>query len=259
MGNFFSDIFKGTDDSLKMVQVPQSEQAEEARKRLYEKATSRPPEVPLAGVAPPTEMGEERETARATAMEMIQPQELFDLPEVQGILDRTIKEGNLIANRLGRSLQNTGNFTSTTGRDVLGRTVQDVESNLSATLAPFAMQHRQMRANLIPVLEQLGITEEEQKRLYNQDLLNAIYQKEIGELNLESSYTIPLLQSVIENQPEYMSYVKQGKPSILSQVAPIIGMALGGYMMGGAGMAGAAGAAGAAKVGGGNYGNARNY
>jgi hypothetical protein len=219
MGNFFKDLFVGKEDSLKMLPVPQTKEAEEARKLIYQMATSEPPDVPLRQIAGIPEMGEERTLARGTAKEMISQQDIFELPEVQGIISNAIKEGNLLANRIGRSLQLGGNTSSTTGRDVLGRTVSDIESNISASLAPFAESERNRRANLIPVLESIGLTEEERQRGYSQDVLDAIYQKQLTEMGQSMDYIFPLLASTISLQPGYQPMVKSGSPSIMSQMA----------------------------------------
>jgi len=241
-------IFGGGKQEVKFTPIPQSKQAEEARKRLYEMATGEPPSVPRQKVAPLPKMGEERELARETAKEMIQPQDIFSLPEVQGIIQEATVTGNLLTNRLGRMLQAAGSLTATTGRDVLGRAVTDVQKSLASSLAPFAMEERTRRREMIPLLESLGLTEEERERVLSQAELDAIFRQELTESQQLQTFIIPLLQSVIEQQPGVQPMITGGKPGLLSQLAPIIGPVLGAYMMGGCAGAGAGAGGGSYNV-----------
>ena len=117
----------------------------------------------------------------------MQPQDIFSLPEVQGIIQEATKQGNLLANRLGRALQASGNITTSTGRDVLGRTVTEIQKSIASSLAPFAVEERARRTSLIPVLESLGITEEEQRRVTSQAELDALFQQKLTEAGLPQS------------------------------------------------------------------------
>lgn len=240
MGNLFDDLFGGDKEKLSFVTVPQSEGATESRKRLEDLAFGDPPDVPRQQIAPLPEMTEERGLARTTAKELAQPTDFMALPEVQGIIQEARVTGDLLANRLSRMLQSSGNLTSTTGRDVLGRAVTDVQKSLASSLAPFASEERGRRERLIPTLENLGLTEEDRQRAITQAELNALFQQEFAESGQIQNYTIPLLESIINLQPGQQPLITGAKPSILSQAAPIIGMALGGYLAGPAG-AGAGG------------------
>lgn len=185
-----------------------------------------PPEVPLRGVAPVEPMGEEREAARETALDLIKPQDFFALPEVQGILLEAKESGNLLANRLGRMLQASGNITSTTGRDVLGRAVTDVQKKIAASLAPFAAEDRARRERLIPELERLGLTEELREQGFTQAQLDALFEKETIESRQLQEFTIPLLQSIITMQPDIQPIVRGEGTSTFSQLTPLIGETL---------------------------------
>lgn len=207
-------------------QVPETKEAKEARKKLYKLATGEPPEVPLQKIAPLPAMGEERQLARDTAKDMIQQQDIFSLPEVQGIIQEATVRGNLLANRLGRMLQSAGSLTATTGRDVLGRATTDVQKNLAASLAPFAMEERTRRREMIPVLEGLGLTEEERRRITSQAELDALFQQEHEKSKQLETFTIPLLQSIIGLQPDVQPIVTGGQSSTITQMAPIIGPVL---------------------------------
>jgi len=217
-------------------EVPETEEAKKARKRLFELSQGQPPEVPLRKIAPLEPMTEERQVARETAMELVQPQDFLSLPEVQGIIQEATTTGNLLANRLGRMLQSAGALTSTPGRDVLGRAVTDVQKSLSASLAPFASEERARRTSLIPVLEGLGLTEEERKRLYTQAGLEAEYEQDLAESKQLETFTIPLLQSIIGLQPGVQPFITGGTGSTgLEQMSGIIGPLLATALSGGGG------------------------
>jgi hypothetical protein len=199
---FLKDVFGGGDDpELTFKTVPQTPGATESRKRLEELAFGEPPDVPRQKIAPLPARTEERDIARTTAKELIAPQDIFSLPEVQGIIQEARVTGDLLANRLSRMLQASGNLTSTTGRDVLGRAVTDVQKNLAASLAPFASEERRRRTSLIPVLETLGLTEEERERAIGQAEFDALFQQESTESKQLETFIIPLLKSIIELQP----------------------------------------------------------
>lgn len=199
---FLKDVFGGGDDpKLEFRTIPQTPEATEARKRLFQLATGEPPEVPRRGVAPPGPLGPERQLARTTAKELIQPQDISQLPEVQGIILEARQTGDLLANRLSRMLQSAGALTSTPGRDVLGRAVTDVQKSLAASLAPFATEERRRRTGLIPVLEGLGLTEELRAQGFTQAELDALFQQETTESQQLQTFTIPLLKSIIGLQP----------------------------------------------------------
>lgn len=217
---------KDSGGSVGFKRVPETEEAKKARARLFEISEGEPPEVPLRGVAPLEEIGEERKAARETALDLIKPQDFFALPEVQGIISEARETGNLLTNRLGRMLQASGSLTSTPGRDVLGRAVTDVQKRLSASLAPFAAEERLRRERLIPELERLGLTEELRKQGYTQAELDALFQKETIESGQLANFTIPLLQSIISLQPDIQPIVRGQQPSTFSQLAPVIGDAL---------------------------------
>ena len=225
----------GGGGGVKMQEVPETEEAIAARKKLLAMAEGPVPEIPERGVAPLPEMGEERKLARTTAKEMIQPQDIFSLPEVQGIIMEAKQAGNLLANRISRALQASGNLTSTTGRGVLGRTVTEIQKSLAASLAPFAMEERTRRRSMIPVLESLGLTEEERGRGVEQARFDAIYEREVTETQLPMTYTAPLLQSIIGSQPSVLPIIQGQQPSAISQFAPLIGPLMSAAMMGGGG------------------------
>ncbi|MEE9354743.1 MAG: hypothetical protein V3U75_04060 [Methylococcaceae bacterium] len=203
--------------------IPQSPEAVEARKRIAQFAFGEPPDVPRRGVAPVEPIGEERQVARETALDLIKPQDFFALPEVQGIIQEAKRVGDLLSNRLGRMLQASGNLTSTTGRDVLGRTATDVQSRLAADLAPFAAEERGRRERLIPELERLGLTEELRKQGVTQAELDALFQQRTTESRQLETFTIPLLEKIIELQAGKQPIIKGQDPSTIAEFEPLIG------------------------------------
>lgn len=216
-----SKALGGGGGGASVTSLPETSEAEEARKRLLDLAKGKPPAVPRREIAPLAPITEERKLARTTAKELIQPQDIFSLPEVQGIIQEVTERGNLLANRLGRALQSAGAFTTTPGRDILGRAVTDVQKNLAASIAPFAAEERARRTSLIPVLEGLGLTEELRKQGFTQAELDALFQQETTEAQQLQTFTIPLLQSIIGLQPG--AVIGGQQPSAISQLAPLIG------------------------------------
>lgn len=211
----------GGQEEVKFEEIPQSAGAIEARKRLLEISRGAPPEVPLREIAPPGPLGPERTLARQTATELAQPVDIFSLPEVQGTIQETLRQGNLLANRLGRGLQATGAFTSTPGRDILGRAVTDVQKSLAASLGQFAESERARRRSLIPELERLGLTEELRAQGFSQAELDALFQKETIESQQLQTFTIPLLQSIIGQQPGQTSFIQEPFPGLIEQIGLI--------------------------------------
>ncbi len=214
-----SDITKRPETTVGFQPIPQTPEAEEARKKLFELATGKPPDIPRREIAPLQPITEERMLARDTAKDLIQSQDFFSLPEVQGIIQEATDIGNLLVNRLGRGLQAAGSLTSTPGRDVLGRAVTSVQKSLAASLAPFAQEERARRERLIPTLETLGLTEEDRARLIEQAGFDADFAKELAKSKQLETFTIPLLQSIIGLQPGIIPLIQGGGPSVLEQLS----------------------------------------
>lgn len=202
----------GGGGSVGFAEVPETEEAKAARKRLFELATGPKPVIPLRGIAELPPQTEERQLARTTAKELVQPQDFLSLPEVQGIISETKAQGDLLVNRLGRMLQSAGALTSTPGRDILGRAVSDIQKSLAAQLSPFAAEERRRRADLIPVLESLGLTEEERARGVSQAKLDALFSKLSTEAELPLTFEAELLKAVLGSQPGVQPFIK-GQPS----------------------------------------------
>ena len=217
---FVDSAFGGGGDA-EFQTAPQSKEAKFAREELMKIYKDGAPDVPLREIQDLAPMSAERTQARDKAMEFSQGQDIFSLPEVQGIIHEANQTGNLLSNRLGRAMQKSGNFTSTPGRDVLGRAVTDVQKSLSASLAPFASQERSRQAAMIPILEQLGLTEEGRQWGNKQDKSDASYNKQMTESQQLQNFLVPLLQSFIQQQPSSQLAYTPPTPGLLSQVSQI--------------------------------------
>ena len=217
----FRETVFGGKDEVKFEGIPQSPEATEARRRLSEISEGPLPEIPLRQIAPVQPLGEERTLARDTAKELIQPQDFFQLPEVQGIIRETKEAGDLLSNRLLRVLQKSGSLTSTPGRDILGRSTTDVEQRIASSLAPFAAEERARRTGLIPTLENLGATREGELRGVEQAELSAIFEKETIESRQIQDFLLPLLRSIIQLQPGQASFIQEPLPGLIEQIGLI--------------------------------------
>ncbi len=222
----------GSGSQVNFPSIPQTPGAKKARTKLEEFAFGQPPDVPIQKIAPLTPQTEERKLARTTAKELIQPQDIFSLPEVQGIILEARQTGDLLGNRLARMLQSAGSLTSTPGRDILGRAVTDVQKSLAASLAPFASGERARRERLIPILENLGLSEEDRERLIQQAEFDAQFQQETTQAGQLESFTIPLLKSIIGLQPGVQPIIEGRQPSSLTELAPLIGPLLSKFLKG---------------------------
>jgi len=107
----------------------------------------------FAGAAP----GAERETAMGEALRvMTTPVDISKLPEFKPLVSEVMKSGNLMLNRMGRTLQGSGSLKSSPGARVLSRGVSDVAERLGATLAPYAESERGRRFASIPLVSDLA-------------------------------------------------------------------------------------------------------
>ncbi len=225
----------GGSPNLGFQQVPENKQVTAARKQLLALA-GQTPEVPLRGIAPKPAPTEERRLARETAISSLEPMEPTDfreLPEVQAIIFEAKEAGDLLANRISRALKASGSFTSTPGRDVLARSVTDVQKSLTATLAPIAESQRnrafadrQRIQALIPVLEGLGMTVEAEELRRNQSILDAQFSQEHETAFLPQTFTAPILASILSgSQPTQIPIISGGgqQSNLFSDISELIG------------------------------------
>ena len=175
---------------------------------------------------------------------------IMDNPSYKALFDETKRAGELENNRMGRSMQLRGGNASTSGRDMLGRTAAQNQSNLMATLAPYAAQNEQMKLTAAQSLAQLG-----ESSILNR--LNALGQtgaltRQLDQLGKDADYnrkmnmtmfpytqTAGLADTILRNKADWS--VTQS-PSLFSQIAaPVAQVASG--MMSGAAMGSALGKA----------------
>jgi len=166
---------------------------------------------------------------------------IMDNPSYKALFDETKRAGELENNRMGRSMQLRGGNASTSGRDMLGRTAAQNQSNLMATMAPYAAQNEQMKLTAAQSLAQLG-----ESSILNR--LNALGQtgaltRQLDQLGKDADYnrkmdmtmfpytqTAGLADTILRNKADWS--VTQS-PSLFSQVAAPVaeigkGMATGG-------------------------------
>ena len=77
-------------------------------------------------------------------------------PSGQALIEQVTRIGQEETGRVGRSLQTRGGGSSTTGRDILGQSVQDTQRNILATLAPFEAQRASQRITAAQALQATG-------------------------------------------------------------------------------------------------------
>lgn len=209
-------LFGGGDSeaaSVSFRQLPETDQAKLARTGLFELATGDLPDIPRRGIA----------RAKPIPFKEGEQEDFWSMPEVQGIIMEAVQKGDLLANRIGRALQATGNMASSPGRDVLGRAVTDVQKSLTASLAPFAEAQRG-RAFTERTQERNWRLQQELLAMgFSQDELNALFQQETTEAMLPYTLRAPMLQSIIGAQPGVMPVIQGQQPSTISQIAPLIG------------------------------------
>ena len=227
----FLDSVFGEDDSQKIIQAPEFEESAEARKRLLEISKKPLPRIPLLGIADVPAATEETRLARGAAKDLLQPTEqpdLLSLPDVQAIIFEATQRGDLLANRLGRGLQKTGGASSTAGRDILGRVATDVSKSITASLSQAIEGQRnrafadvQRRQNLIPLLAQMGLTQEQREQTTAQAKLSAKFAQELGISEQELRQLIPQLQFLASLKPQTSLVTDVGRSGIVEQIGAI--------------------------------------
>ena len=216
--------------------VPESEEVKKSRERLFELASGEPPDVPLRKRAPYEPIEFEK---------FPEQQDFMQLPEVQGIIQETKAGGDLLTNRLARMLQSAGSLTATSGRDVLGRAVTDVQKSLASSLAPFGLEQRALKERQFGVERAFDVSEQARRMGITEAEYTDRYQKELTESQQLQSFTIPLLQNIIGNQPAVQPYMTGGAgQTSLGGLSDILGPILAASMGGGGGATGGGGTSG---------------
>lgn len=238
---FIDSVFGGGDEQKFAIPL-EDKIAKAARQRIEGITKEAPRDVPLRGIAPISGQTAESKAGRSTLTGLLEPTEtpdLLSLPDVQALIFEATERGNLLANRLGRTLQRSGNISSTTGRDVLGRAATDVSKSITASIAPIIESQRnrafadtQRRGEVANLLQNIGQTDEERERIVKQLGLDALFNQQTTQSRQKIDELIPLLQFLAQSGPQAVPFVQAGKPGILEQVGAL-SQVLSGFNFGG--------------------------
>ena len=216
--------------SVNFARVPETEQEQVVRGQLFDLAQKDLPDVPTRQIAQP---GAKTPTATKARESLVGELDIdfFDREDVQGIIQEAVQRGDLLANRLARGLQASGNITSTTGRDVLGRAVTDVQKSISASLSPFAERQAGRKVEVARLLEGLELSDSERKRITEQAGFDATFQQQQQERIEPFTLQADLLRSILGEQPAVQPLVTGGgAKDPLGGFGDIIGQLLSGVL-----------------------------
>ena len=180
---------------------------------------------------------QQRQFVESKIKEIAGGQDITKLPEYEAIIKRITDEGNLIANRLGRGLQMTGNAPSQAGagRDVLGRSIGETQSYLMSALAPFASEERSRQTSALQFLEDLQ-TNKDSRDITKLGLIQSIgglprmiedfkNQAEFASQLFKFNTQAPIASDLL-NMQRYAYQAPTVSPSLFSQVAPVLAAAI---------------------------------
>ena len=201
--------------------------------------------------------GEGYAAASAELMRTIGGIDIQSDPYFGAVSREALAAGQLETNRVGRGLQLTGNLSSTSGRDVLGRSVAQTQSNVANALAPYAEAERGRQfasagqlAGLDALSQEMlmnqinmGATVGAQPRLIEQAGADAEFRQQLQQVLFPYEVQGGIASNLVSGGGQFAT-VSGGDPSLFSQIAPVLGMAALGFATGGAGLAAAGGTAG---------------
>ena len=213
---------------------------------------------------PPT--GEGFAAASSELMRTVGGIDITQDPFFGAAAQTALEAGQLETNRVGRGLQLTGNLSSTSGRDVLGRSVAQTQSNILNTLAPFAEAERGRQfaaagqlAGLDALSQDLllnqinaGATVGAQPRLIEQATADAEFRQQLQQVLFPFDVQAGIASNLVSGGGQFAT-ISGGDPSLFSQIAPVLGMAALGFASGGAGTAAAGSGASAGSGFGGSF------
>ena len=151
--------------SREVLQTPEEEAARQYLSGTLDKGTPNMPSQEIAG------RSKDEQTAQTMTRDFAsgeseglqhfrdvagQGGNILDNPAYKALFDKISEAGSMETNRVGRSLQMRGGTTSSTGANVLGRTVEQGQSNLLAGLAPYQQAQDAMRMTAAQSLAQFG-------------------------------------------------------------------------------------------------------
>jgi len=171
-----------------------------------------------------------------------EPIDVTKVPELAALIKRTEEFGQGEANRLAQAIQIRGGSGSTGGRNVLGQKLEDIQTNILATLAPYAQSLRQMKEGAVGRLADLSsqVTGEKLGRVQvageagglmrniEQNIYNALFEQEQGTQRLRYEVAPNIYGKILGGAPP--GTITGGQPSTFSQVAPVIGQIASAYI-----------------------------
>ena len=138
--------------------------------------------------------GQEVLTALSSLNDAGQYQSLTDVPEYAALLDVGNKNINDQLNRVGRSLQLTGNTSSGSGASVMSDEIGRLNTELLGSLAPYAAQERERRYQA-PLTAANLATSDTQSRLGAVKEYGAL-PRELEQLSLSAEYMSDYLNTI---------------------------------------------------------------
>jgi len=244
-------FFVGSEKKANVLRTPYQEGAEEVLWQLM----GRPmPEYPTQGVAPMSEaeqmaQGLVKEYAGTApeGMDVLRQattasSDLMARPETQALIQTILQQGQQETNRMGRKIQLAGAGRSSTGADVLGRSVEDTQRMVLSTLMPYMLDYEQSvegrRLGAATTLANLGETSMLNRinalsttgalpRTLEQLSKDADYARKMQQINF------PQQQAALAGQilnAQLPIAVTGGEPSDFSQISGGLGGVIGGIL-----------------------------
>lgn len=175
----------------------------------------------------PSELTQRGIDLTAAAAEQTDP--LQD-PTIKALIAEATRIGQEETGRVGRAVQIRGALGSTTGRDVLGRSVGQTQERIISAVSPLISQKlgitERARTDIIGLTEGLEVNRASfggavsaLRRSIVGAKSAADIEKFINEINLKFGPQANILQSLRDKTP----VITGGDPSLFSQAAPIIG------------------------------------
>jgi len=196
---------------------------------------------------------QEVQTALASLKDAGQYKSLTDVPEYAALLDIGNKNVNDQLNRMGRSLQLTGNTSSGSGASVMSDEIGRLNTELLGSLAPYAAEERNRRYDAPMQAANLSTTDTQQRlgavkeygalpREIEQLSLNAEYMSQYLNEIAPYKYQVPALNAVSQSGTARVTGGGLTDLGFATQVAGMVGAGAlaGGALAGGAATSGSA-------------------